>query len=63
MADMADTDDVLDAWETLSELYGPSSGDRVPILPVTYMNSAAALKAFCGENGGIVCTSSNAERV
>jgi quinolinate synthase len=63
MADMADTDDVLDAWEALSELYGPSTGDRVPILPVTYMNSAAALKAFCGENGGIVCTSSNAERV
>jgi quinolinate synthase len=63
MADMADTDDVLDAWEALSELYGPSTGDRVPILPVTYMNSAAALKAFCGANGGIVCTSSNAERV
>src|SRR4030095_9686324 len=39
------------------------TGERVPILPVTYMNSAAALKAFCGANGGIVCTSSNAERV
>ncbi len=63
MADMADSDDVFDAWEALSELYGSSNGDRVPILPVTYMNSAAALKAFCGENGGIVCTSSNAERV
>ena len=63
MADMADTDDVLDAWEALSELYGGPVGDRVPILPVTYMNSAAALKAFCGANGWIVCTSSNAERV
>src|SRR5437667_2796413 len=63
MADMAATDDVLDAWEALAELYGPSVGERAPILPVTYMNSAAALKAFCGENGGIVCTSSNAERV
>jgi quinolinate synthase len=63
MADMADSDDVFDAWEALSELYGTGKADRVPILPVTYMNSAAALKAFCGENGGIVCTSSNAERV
>jgi quinolinate synthase len=63
MADMAATDDVLDAWEALAELYGPAVGERAPILPVTYMNSAAALKAFCGENGGIVCTSSNAERV
>ncbi|MFP3600197.1 quinolinate synthase NadA, partial [Chryseobacterium sp. SIMBA_029] len=33
---------------------------RVPVIPVTYMNSSAALKAFCGRNGGIVCTSSNA---
>jgi len=63
MADMADTDDVLDAWEALVEVLTPGDGTLVPILPVTYMNSAAALKAFCGENGGIVCTSSNAERV
>ena len=35
---------------------------RQPILPVTYMNSAANLKAFCGEHNGIVCTSSNADR-
>jgi len=63
MADMAATDDVLDAWETLADLYGSAVSGRAPILPVTYMNSAAALKAFCGENGGIVCTSSNAERV
>ena len=63
MADMADTDDVLDAWDDLTNLFGEASGERVPALPVTYMNSAAALKAFCGKNGGIVCTSSNAERV
>ena len=63
MADMAATDDVLDAWDALTDVYGPGTGERMPILPVTYMNSAAALKAFCGEFGGIVCTSSNAERV
>ncbi len=63
MADMANPDDVLDAWEALAEVYRPASGERAPIVPVTYMNSAAALKAFCGENGGLVCTSSNAERV
>jgi quinolinate synthase len=58
MADMAHHDDVLDAWEALGSIYG-----RASTIPVTYMNSAAALKAFCGQNGGIVCTSSNAERV
>ncbi len=63
MADMADPDDVLDAWEALAEVLGPADGERAPLLPVTYMNSAAALKSFCGANGGIVCTSSNAERV
>jgi quinolinate synthase len=62
MADMADKDDVLDAWDDLTELFG-RAGEPAPVLPVTYMNSAAALKAFCGKNGGIVCTSSNAERV
>ncbi|HKA17985.1 MAG TPA: quinolinate synthase NadA [Blastocatellia bacterium] len=62
MADMADTDDVLDAWDDLTALF-EASVERAPVLPVTYMNSAAALKAFCGKNGGIVCTSSNAERV
>jgi len=63
MADMADADDVLDAWDALAEVLGPAAGQRAPLVPVTYMNSAAALKSFCGENGGIVCTSSNAERV
>ncbi len=62
MADMADIDSVTQAWEQLEEIYGtePDAEGRVPIIPVTYMNSSAALKAFCGEHGGIVCTSSNA---
>ncbi len=65
MADMADIDSVTDCWEQLEELYGsaPDADGRVPVIPVTYMNSSAALKAFCGANGGIVCTSSNAETV
>lgn len=65
MADMADIDSVTECWEQLSEVYGtePDADGRVPVIPVTYMNSSAALKAFCGEHGGIVCTSSNAETV
>ncbi len=65
MADMADIDSVTDCWEQLEELYGtaPDADGRMPVIPVTYMNSSAALKAFCGANGGIVCTSSNAETV
>lgn len=65
MADMADIDSVTECWEQLEELYGtePDKNGRVPIIPVTYMNSSAALKGFCGEHGGIVCTSSNAEVV
>ena len=65
MADMADIDSVSECWEQLEELYGtePDAEGRVPVIPVTYMNSSAALKAFCGEHGGIVCTSSNAATV
>jgi quinolinate synthase len=63
MADMADLDDVLDAWDALCNVYGDPQGPRQPLVPITYMNSAAALKSFCGEHGGSVCTSSNAERV
>lgn len=65
MADMADIDSVQQCWDELTELYGtePDAQGRAPIIPVTYMNSSAALKGFCGENGGIVCTSSNAEIV
>ena len=65
MADMADIDSVEQCWEQLSAVYGtePDENGRVPIIPVTYMNSSAALKGFCGRNGGIVCTSSNAATV
>lgn len=58
MADMADIDQVEAAWEDLGELI-----DTDDVTPVTYINSAANLKAFCGRHGGIVCTSSNAEKV
>ncbi len=57
MADMAKAEDVEVAWSALARL------GIEGIIPITYMNSAAALKAFCGRNGGIVCTSSNAARV
>ena len=65
MADMADIDSVEECWAQLTELYGtePDPEGRVPVIPVTYMNSSAALKGFCGRNGGIVCTSSNAATV
>ncbi|TAJ48479.1 MAG: quinolinate synthase NadA [Herbiconiux sp.] len=65
MADMADIDSVEEAWAQLTEIYGtePDADGRVPIIPVTYMNSAADLKGFCGRHGGIVCTSSNAATV
>jgi quinolinate synthase len=58
MADMADPDDVYNAWAEMEEL--GIAGDT---LPITYMNSAASLKAFVGEKGGAVCTSSNAAKV
>ncbi len=58
MADMADEAQVLSCWKQLGEAL--SIGE---VVPVTYMNSSAALKAFCGERGGVVCTSSNATRV
>jgi quinolinate synthase len=65
MADMADIDTVADCWEELQEILGssPDSSGRVPVIPVTYMNSSADLKAFCGRHGGVVCTSSNADTV
>ncbi len=56
MADMAEIGQVEDCWETLLRA-GISAADLVPL---TYMNSTAAIKAFCGERGGLVCTSSNA---
>jgi quinolinate synthase len=58
MADMADIDSVEEAWEEIAEV---TDVDRV--VPITYMNSSAALKAFVGHHGGSVCTSSNAAAV
>lgn len=64
MADMADEDSVEEAWEQLMDVLGETGDDgRQSVVPVTYMNSSAALKAFCGRHGGIVCTSSNAATV
>lgn len=57
LADMADITDVLYAWERITSICGKN------IVPVTYMNSRASLKAFCGRNGGTVCTSTNAGKV
>jgi quinolinate synthase len=56
MADMAPIDAVLSAWEELGDFV-----DLKTVVPVSYMNSAADLKAFCGKNGGTICTSSNAK--
>jgi quinolinate synthase len=58
MADMADIDDVEYAWDELQAAVG-----NTKIIPVTYVNSTARIKALVGERGGSVCTSSNAEKV
>jgi quinolinate synthase len=58
MADMADLDSVEEAWDALAAVT-----DIERIVPITYMNSSAALKAFVGRHGGAVCTSSNARAV
>ncbi|WP_346921121.1 quinolinate synthase NadA [Glutamicibacter creatinolyticus] len=64
MADMADAPSVQQCWDELMELYRDEEDDgRAAVIPVTYMNSSAALKAFVGRNGGLVCTSSNAKTV
>jgi quinolinate synthase len=55
LADMAEIDQVEDCWEQLGEVI-----DTNDLMPMTYVNSAANLKAFCGRRGGIVCTSANA---
>jgi quinolinate synthase len=89
MADMADYDDAIEAWETIANVLGgplaPASGEgsnlrnrpdrqnlpaepgtngiRPRLIPITYVNSSAAIKAFVGERGGACCTSSNARHV
>ena len=59
MADMADDVQVNRCWQELSKVLDADGA----VTPVTYINSTAALKSFCGEHGGIVCTSSNAQKV
>src|SRR3954454_17199869 len=58
MADMADLDEVEEAWDALAAVV-----DIERVVPITYMNSSAALKAFVGRHGGAVCTSTNARAV
>jgi quinolinate synthase len=58
MADMADIDQVEEAWEDLDRVV-----DTDRLVPITYMNSSAAIKAFVGDHGGAVCTSTNARAV
>ncbi len=57
MADMVERPDAEHAWDALQGELGAGA-----IVPITYMNSPASVKAFCGRNGGLVCTSSNARR-
>lgn len=59
MADMADDEQVNRCWRELSAVINPDEC----VTPVTYINSTAALKSFCGEHGGIVCTSGNARKI
>ncbi len=59
MADMADYDDAVDAWEAIHAALPKNTR----VIPITYVNSTAAIKAFVGANGGACCTSSNAMRV
>ncbi len=58
MADMANLDQTIECWDQLRRLCPDQT-----IVPVTYMNSSAAIKAFVGEHGGAVCTSSNCRNV
>jgi quinolinate synthase len=62
MADMAEIGQVEDCWEAIGQGLGIRDQGSVNkhVVPLTYMNSAANIKAFCGERGGLVCTSSNA---
>jgi quinolinate synthase len=65
MADMASPDQLEMCWRELNQLGVNTEGTpaRAGVIPVTYINSSAAIKAFCGSHGGIVCTSTNAAAV
>jgi quinolinate synthase len=63
MSDMADPEQLEMCWADLEQMGvvpGSPKDAKAPVVPVTYINSAASIKAFCGERGGVVCTSSNA---
>src|SRR3954464_12187346 len=62
MADMADPEQLEMCWKDLEQMgiIAPHADGKQSVVPVTYINSAASIKAFCGERGGVVCTSSNA---
>ncbi len=61
MADMAQLDDVEDAWQSITTACEADADFR--LVPITYMNSTAAVKSFVGEHGGAVCTSSNCDKI
>ncbi len=61
MADMAQPEDIYDAWEVINDACREVEGFE--LIPITYVNSSAAVKSFVGENGGAVCTSSNCEKI
>lgn len=63
MADMADYDQTCQAWEEIHEALERDDSHPIRVIPITYMNSSAAIKAFVGKHGGAVCTSSNADAV
>ncbi len=60
MADMADIEQLEDVWEELEQVLGAADAQ---VMPITYVNSTAAVKAFVGAHGGACCTSSNAEKI
>jgi quinolinate synthase len=60
MADMAAYDDTVDAWETIEDAL---RGESTRVIPITYVNSSAAIKAFVGDHGGACCTSTNAAQI
>lgn len=65
MADMAQYDDTVDAWTAIHAALDEQAGGKWPgrVIPITYVNSSAAIKAFVGQRGGACCTSSNADHV
>ena len=66
MADMAAPDQLEMCWRELQEMgvvTGDIGGGRLGVIPVTYINSSASIKAFVGDHGGIVCTSTNAAAI